>query len=99
MNYFKCGSDIFPFSEASPKEAYQKAKLTGLPISIFRVTVKAGVWDRVSVIGHRNLTEIMEDLNRCRSGKTKEALHMELDALEARYIEAGRTFMPLKVAA
>lgn len=99
MNYFKCADKFFFFNEGEAATAYEEAKKLNLPIGIMQPTRRPGVWDRVQIIGHRPRRQIVEDLKRCRTEDSKARLHVELDALEKCYTDAGRTFLPLMVAA
>ncbi len=101
-NYLKAGTKFFFFAANSPEsaqDAFDRARLEGKPLSIFNVTPFAGPWDRVNIIGHRSRADILQDLGRTNDDDNRFWLSEELQAVNARYQDAGRAVPITSVAA
>lgn len=101
-NYFRTSDGrVFPFADGTlgTDSAFLAAKATGLPVCIFKVAKNPGPWDRVAIIGYRTTGEILRDLARARSAKSKLELQAELSILTALYVAAGRRCLPPQAVA
>lgn len=101
-NYVKAGRDLFFFFSNTPEsaqDAYDLARKSDMPLSIYQVTTFAGPWDKLDIIGHRGRAVILQELGRTVNEDNRYWLGEELQAINACYREVGRMAPMTSVAA